>query len=55
MRDNEFRAGKVVGVHSLKEFFGLQLRGVAECYLVVYAARADERLVEFLGVVGGHY
>ena len=55
MRDDEFRAGEVVGVHSFEELFGLELRGVTECYLVVYAARADERFVEFLGVVGGHY
>ena len=55
MRDDEFRAGKVVGVHSFEELFDLELRGVAERYLVVYAAWADERFVELLGVVGGHY
>jgi len=55
IRNNEFRTRQVIRVHPLEEFLDLRLCGVAECYLVVDSAGADECFVEFFGVVGCHY
>lgn len=55
IRNDEFRTRQVIRVHPLEEFLDLRLCGVAECYLVVDSAGADECFVEFFGVVGRHY
>jgi len=43
--NDELGAGKVVGVHALKELLDLYFCSVAKANLMVHAARTDERLI----------